>query len=576
MQGTGEHFGACNLQPRGLGSNKPRSQMHLQTCCVKFLQENQTDPVAQPIWQKTRGQRMNFNVRWVGLKSSQGHWWGRFGGRTFGKFAWWFPSKLICLGLMIFFFYTGNFPSCWSRTLFQMLANTARAQQPSDFRPIANIPLLYKTFAFMILGRMEGLLEAHQPEEQHGFRKHRRMDEHLLTATLFLDKAWDKGIPVWIVSLNLSKALDRANENALWLALRDHGVSDHLIWILQWIYSNQLGEVQGEHSNSNPFPIHAGVRQGCVLRPGLFCSVLQWGMSAWIQNAEARTCGFDLGDNMAFLLDLRFADDILLCARTRCKTNGSIGRSGTQIAAHRVAIEHRKNSCFNFRGATAIFFAIPTMDVNYEFCSNRRHTNGLVAWSVLRDQETRNWIFNIVFRLHQGLSTLTRGYCVTKACLLYIDSATSKRLSPQLLALVHHTVILPNWTWNIVDWCAWLWAPLQTLIGHHPGTRSTKYRWCRTTLDWNLGLSHASRQCGSSLLMLQPCPRNVGPAGFLNGTSEDHGNEEDLLTLGRQRCKDIPSGKAVAIGLWRLLRTIIRCGRYRILCFSRCYTSWFG
>ena len=70
--------------------------------------------------------------------------------------------------------------------------------------------------------------------------------------------------------------------------------------------------------------------------------------------------------------------------------------------------------------------------------------------------------------------------------------------------------------------------------------------------------------------MLQPCPRNVGLAGFLTGTSEDHGNEEDLLTLGRQRCKDIPSGNAVAIGLWRQLRMIIGCGRYKILFFSRC------
>ena len=61
--------------------------------------------------------------------------------------------------------------------------------------------------------------------------------------------------------------------------------------------------------------------------------------------------------------------------------------------------------------------------------------------------------------------------------------------------------------------------------------------------------------------MLQPCPRNVGLAGFLSGTSEDHGNEEDLLTLGRQRCKDIPFGRAVAIGLWWLLRMIIGYGR---------------
>ena len=115
----------------------------------------------------------------------------------------------------------------------------------------------------MILARIEASLEAHQPEEQHGFRKHRRMDEHLLTATLLLDKAWDKGIPVWIVSLDLSKAFDRATWNALWLALHDHGISDHLVWILQ------LGEVQGEHSNSDPCPIHSGVRQGCVLSPRL-------------------------------------------------------------------------------------------------------------------------------------------------------------------------------------------------------------------------------------------------------------------------------------------------------------------
>ena len=39
-------------------------------------------------------------------------------------------------------------------------------------------------------------------------------------------------------------------------------------------------------------------------------------MSAWRQNAETRKCGFDLGDNMASLLDPRFADDILLFART--------------------------------------------------------------------------------------------------------------------------------------------------------------------------------------------------------------------------------------------------------------------
>ena len=39
-------------------------------------------------------------------------------------------------------------------------------------------------------------------------------------------------------------------------------------------------------------------------------------MSVWRQNAETQKCGFDFGDNMSFLLDLPFADDILLFART--------------------------------------------------------------------------------------------------------------------------------------------------------------------------------------------------------------------------------------------------------------------
>ena len=64
-------------------------------------------------------------------------------------------------------------------------------------------------------------------------------------------------------------------------------------------------------NNNDPFPIHAGVRQGCVLSRHLLCSVLQWGMSAWRINAETRKCSFDLSGNMAFLLDVRFADDIL-------------------------------------------------------------------------------------------------------------------------------------------------------------------------------------------------------------------------------------------------------------------------
>ena len=97
----------------------------------------------------------------------------------------------------------------WLKTLFTMLPKDLRAEPTTDFRPIANLRLLYKAFAYLLLGRLEHVLDANQSEEQHGFRARRRLEEHLLSANILLDKAQATGFPIWIISLDLSKAFDR-------------------------------------------------------------------------------------------------------------------------------------------------------------------------------------------------------------------------------------------------------------------------------------------------------------------------------------------------------------------------------
>ena len=84
--------------------------------------------------------------------------------------------------------FTGEVPETWKQTVFNMLPKTRGAKSTSDFRPIAVVRLLYKTFAYLVLGRIEATLDAGQPEEQHGFRADRRIEEHLLTTNLVLDK----------------------------------------------------------------------------------------------------------------------------------------------------------------------------------------------------------------------------------------------------------------------------------------------------------------------------------------------------------------------------------------------------
>ena len=96
---------------------------------------------------------------------------------------------------------------------------------------------------------------------------------------MFLDKAMQAQIPVWIVSLDLSKAFDRVHWPALWEALRAQLISDHLTWILHKIYEAESGQISGESGYNKQFPIKAGVRQGCVLSPR--CSV-RFSKKQWV------------------------------------------------------------------------------------------------------------------------------------------------------------------------------------------------------------------------------------------------------------------------------------------------------
>ena len=185
-----------------------------------------------------------------------------------------------------------------------------QAKSVSDVRPIANVRLLYKLFAYLMLGRAEDALEATQPDEQHGFRQGRRIEEHLLTANVCLQKTLAANAPLCIISLDLSKAFEKIDWNAIWTELGEHGISEHLLWILQCVYCGQRGVVRQHDIDSCGFNIRGGVRQGCVLGPRLFSSVLEMALSSW--RAKMETEGLSLEDGLKPLLDLRFADDMFL------------------------------------------------------------------------------------------------------------------------------------------------------------------------------------------------------------------------------------------------------------------------
>lgn len=106
-----------------------------------------------------------------------------------------------------------------------------------------------KTFAHMLVNRMENTLETAQPEEQHRFQPGRRTEEHFLSANLRVDTPLMVQTALWIVGLGLSKGLGKVSWPALWRALCQQGISDHLIWLLVFLHTHQGRQGVGEINN---------------------------------------------------------------------------------------------------------------------------------------------------------------------------------------------------------------------------------------------------------------------------------------------------------------------------------------
>ena len=86
--------------------------------------------------------------------------------------------------------------------------------------------------------------------------------------------------------------------------LKLHGASPPLIWLLQMTYANQKSQGVTDNDKGHEFDICAGLRQGCLLSPRLFCSVLQLAMGRWRSRVEY--FGLHLGDGMSHFIGSAF------------------------------------------------------------------------------------------------------------------------------------------------------------------------------------------------------------------------------------------------------------------------------
>ena len=65
----------------------------------------------------------------------------------------------------------------WHNTIFQMLPKSGDLKDPSNWRPIAILPVIYKMFSKMVCNRLRRVLNVYQPDDQYAFRPNRNIND---------------------------------------------------------------------------------------------------------------------------------------------------------------------------------------------------------------------------------------------------------------------------------------------------------------------------------------------------------------------------------------------------------------
>jgi len=198
----------------------------------------------------------------------------------------------------------------WKRVWFSMVPKSGDLSQPSNWRPIAILPVFYKLFSRMIFGRLKGNLERNQSPDQTGFRSSIRIEDALATVEILISKTAEWNLPIFIASLDLKKAFDRIEHEALFEALRSQGVDEPHLALLMEIYDDQVGSANG----SRGFSIQRGVRQGDVLSSLLFNAALEMVFRKW--KLRLVNHGWLISPEHERLTNTRYADDILLYGKS--------------------------------------------------------------------------------------------------------------------------------------------------------------------------------------------------------------------------------------------------------------------
>ena len=165
---------------------------------------------------------------------------------------------------------TQQWPQDWKESVFIPIPKQGNAKECSNYHTIAFISHASKVMLNILQARLQQYMNRELPDVQAGFRKGRGTRDQIANIHWIIEKAREFQKNIYFCFIDYAKVFDCVDHNKLWKILKKMGIPDHLTCLLRNLYAGQEATVRTGHGTTDWFQIGKGVRQGCILSPGLF------------------------------------------------------------------------------------------------------------------------------------------------------------------------------------------------------------------------------------------------------------------------------------------------------------------
>ena len=166
----------------------------------------------------------------------------------------------------------GSVPQDWiDAILIALFKGKGSKSVCGDYRGISLLVAVGKVFVTVLVNRLIKFICPHVlSESQSGFRVGRGTMDMIFSARQLQEKCIEHQIALYQVFVDLTKAFDSVNREALWTVLGKLGCPYDFVRMFRDLHLNMKGRVNFHGTLSEPIAIENGVKQGDIAAPVLF------------------------------------------------------------------------------------------------------------------------------------------------------------------------------------------------------------------------------------------------------------------------------------------------------------------